>query len=388
MQFAVVLPTFNERENISRILARLSAALHGFTWEAIFVDDDSPDGTAEVIAAHAQSLPNVRLIHRVGRRGLASACIEGMLATDAPFIAVMDADLQHDETILPEMFSRLQQDALDIVVGTRNAAGGSMGRFGPARVLLSRLGRTVSRGVCHCDLSDPMSGFFMVRREYLLEVVHDLQAEGFKVLVDLLAAARRPVRCGEVGFTFGVRRYGKSKLNMLVGLEYVHMIVSKRFGNILPMQRMLSFCAGGLGLLAYLVAMFIATRFCHVYFMAAQLMATAVALAENVLFTNLTLFRHQRLHGARWVQGASYLLLACLLGAGANLIFAHALWRDGIRWYLAGFGGVLLGSTSNLLVSSLFVWPMQTSVPTSMPISIKDPRRTAERLVRNPEISR
>ena len=182
VDFAVVLPTYNERENVPLVIGRLENALQGLTWEAIFVDDDSPDGTADVIAAHVREASNIRLIHRVGRRGLASACIEGMMATQAPFIAVMDTDLQHDERILPQMLAQLRQKPLDIVIGTRNAGGGSMGEFGRKRVLLSQLGQRISHTVCRCELTDPMSGFFMLRRSFLLEVVHDLQGGGFKIL--------------------------------------------------------------------------------------------------------------------------------------------------------------------------------------------------------------
>ena len=134
LDLAVVLPTFNERENIPLVIARLDDALQGLAWEAIFVDDDSPDGTANVVAAHARWDSRIRLVHRIGRRGLSSACIEGMMSTTALAVAVMDADLQHDETILPRMFDRLREDSLDLVIGTRNSDGGSMGEFRPWRV--------------------------------------------------------------------------------------------------------------------------------------------------------------------------------------------------------------------------------------------------------------
>jgi hypothetical protein len=168
VDLAVILPTYNERANVAELISRLDAALAGLCWEAIFVDDDSPDGTGELVHSYAQQDARIRLIERVGRRGLSSACIEGMMATSARFIAVMDADLQHDETVLPAMLARLRQESLDMVVGTRNAGGGSMGQFCASRVLLSRLGQKISQAVCSLRLSDPMSGFFMVRRSRLM----------------------------------------------------------------------------------------------------------------------------------------------------------------------------------------------------------------------------
>ena len=162
LDLAVVLPTYNERDNINEVIARLESALTGLRWEAIFVDDDSPDQTAEVVLASSRRDPRIRLLQRVGRRGLSSACIEGMMATSASCVAVMDADLQHDEKILPLMLARLRAESLDVVVGTRNASGGSMGNFDRSRVWLSRLGERVSHSVSRCQLTDPMSGFFPV----------------------------------------------------------------------------------------------------------------------------------------------------------------------------------------------------------------------------------
>src|SRR5580704_1304875 len=212
---AVVLPTYNEGKNIPEVIARVRSVLEGLSWEMIFVDDDSPDGTAEAVLEYARRDRRIRLVQRVGRRGLSSACIEGMLATSANYIAVMDADQQHDETILPKMLARLREEELDIVVGTRNADGGSMGQFSAKRVLLSRLGRRISKSVCHCELSDPMSGFFLLRRGFLMDVVRRLQGEGFKILVDLLASAERRVRVGEIGYRFRLRKHGESKLDLL-----------------------------------------------------------------------------------------------------------------------------------------------------------------------------
>ncbi len=355
---AVVLPTFNERENISLVLARLTAALQGIPWEAIFVDDDSPDGTADVIATHARCASNIRLLHRVGRRGLASACIEGMLATQAPCIAVMDADLQHDETILPTMLRQLQHQSLDVVVGTRLGEGGSMGAFATRRVLLSRLGKAVSSSVCRCDVTDPMSGFFMLRRSFLLDVVHDLQGGGFKILVDLLASAHRQVHLGEVGYTFRARINGESKLDVVIGIEYLFLIVNKLLGGIIPVALTLYLLVGGVGLITHLTSLLLLMGVYHVPFVAAQLIATFIAMMENFLLNNFITFRDRRLRGARIVPGIIRFILACSFGAWANIIFARALWQADARWYLAGLAGIVLGSVWNLSISSFFTWPI------------------------------
>ncbi len=352
----MILPTYNERENIPLVVARLEEALDGLAWEAIFVDDDSPDGTAEVIRGYALRDARIRLVHRIGRRGLASACIEGILATAAPCIAVMDADLQHDETMLPAMLRKLESERLDVVVGTRNAEGGSMGQFRRERVWLSRLGQRIGSGVCACRLSDPMSGFFLVDRRFLNEVVHTLQNDGFKILVDMLASSARPVRVGEVGYVFRTRCHGESKLDVRVGIEYFFLILNKRLGDVVPVQLAMYLLVGGIGLGTHLALLFALMRFAHFGFLHAQIAATFAAMSENFFLNNRITFRDRRFRGVRVLTGATRFMLACSFGAWANVLFARALLQSGLGWMLAGTAGIVLGSVWNLSVSSMFTW--------------------------------
>src|SRR3974390_1848666 len=171
LELTIVVPTLNEKQNVPVLLERLGSTLRVVEFEVLFVDDDSLDGTSDEIRRIGISNPRVRVLQRVNRRGLASACVEGMMATAAPYIAVMDADLQHDESILPRMLDLLREGNLDLVIGTRNAEGGSMGDFSPWRGRLSNLGRAMSRSISHHELSDPMSGFFMLSASFLKEVV-------------------------------------------------------------------------------------------------------------------------------------------------------------------------------------------------------------------------
>ena len=359
----MVVPTFNERENLPLLLEELRRSLDGLQWEVVFVDDDSLDGTADLAAAYARTDPHVRLLHRIGRRGLASACIEGMLSSQAPLLAVMDADLQHDSAVLPEMVRRLREESQDLVVGTRNAEGGSMGQFSRHRVLLSRCGQRMSHAVCRCKLSDPMSGFFLLRRTFLMEVVRDIRGEGFKILVDILSSARRPVCLAEVGYTFRQRTHGESKLDATVAVEYLFLVLNKLLGDIIPVQLTLFMLVGMLGLVLHLLTLVYLVDGRHIPFLTAQMVATALAMVENFYLNNRITFRDRPLRGRHLLPGILRFLASCSFGAFANYIFARALWQSGVEWLVAGFAGIIIASVWNLSVSSFVTWPARRPAP-------------------------
>ena len=356
LDLAVVVPTFNERENIPLLISALREALGGLRWEIVFVDDDSPDGTAEVIEEIARRDGTVRLLRRVGRRGLSSACIEGALATSAGVIAVMDADLQHDEHVLPPMLARLREEGLDVVVGTRNAQGGSMGEFSTRRRLLSGIGQRISSAVCRCELSDPMSGFFLFRRSFFLEVVPRLHGGGFKILVDMLASSGRPVRLAEVGYQFRGRVHGESKLDLNSGIELLFLITSKLAGDVIPSRFAVFGLVGAVGLVTHMLCLGLLLRGLHWSFNEAQSVAAFVAMTENFFVNNMITYRDRSLHGARLVTGLMTFWLACSFGAWANVSFARSLLQSGMPWIAAGAAGIVLGSVWNYTVSSLFTW--------------------------------
>ncbi len=360
LDLAVVVPTYNEHANIIEFVDRLTTALRGLSWELVFVDDDSPDGTADLIRDLARRDRRIRLVHRIGRRGLASACIEGILATTANAIAVMDADMQHDEAILPQMLRSLRGDSLDLVIGTRNACGGSMGQFSKTRVLLSRLGRKASHTVCRCPISDPMSGFFLVSRNFFSEVVHSLHGIGFKILVDMLSSAGRPVRYAEVGYTFRLRRHGESKLDVNTAIEYVLLVIEKltdKFtGRALPVRFVAFSLVGAAGVATHIACVALLIFGFHWHFIAAQIAATYIAMTENFFLNNLVTWRDRSLNGLRLMSGLASFWLACSFGAWANVVFARALYQYGARWYLACMAGILLSSVWNYSMANLFTW--------------------------------
>lgn len=352
----MIVPTLNERANIEPLLARLETTLGGLRWEAVFVDDDSPDGTWELLQALQRERPHVRALRRVGRRGLASACIEGMLATSAPYLAVIDADMQHDECILPTMLATLRARRLDVVVGTRFAGSGNVGELGRLRRLISRLGRLLSRAVSRADLSDPMSGFFVVDRDFFEETVGRLSPHGFKILLDLFASAPRTVRFAEVPYRFRQRQHGESKLGALVLLDYLMLIGDKLFGRYVPVRFVVFVLFGLLSVLVHLAVLGLCFRGIGMPFSYAQTIALLVAMAVHLNLDNAYTSRNWRLRGLRLLYGHLGFYLICGIGAFANLLLARTLFDLDVPWPLAGTLGALVSAVWNQGVSATLTW--------------------------------
>ncbi len=358
-ELTIVVPTYNERQNLVPFMTNLAAALAGIDYEAIVVDDDSPDSTAAAARSLAQHDRRIRVSQRIGRRGLASAAVEGMLAASSPFLLVMDADLQHDERIIPAMLEKIKREELDVVVATRNAEGGSMGEFPAERVGLSKAGRLLSSLVCRVSISDPMSGFFVVRSEYFHRVVHNLSCVGFKILVDLLASSREPVRVGEVGFRFRNRVYGDSKLDILVGLEYLQLLLHKLTRGMIPVSYLLFGLMGSVGAVCnfLLAALFIYSF--DLSFKSAQLAGALITIAINFLLNNHLTFRYARLRGPRLLQGLVIFYVCCSIGLFAQVTIANGLRAGGMNWPAATLAGIALGSIWNYATGFLFVWQVR-----------------------------
>ena len=358
LDLSIVVPTYNERENISEIVRRLTIVLAGLRWELIFVDDDSPDGTPDIIESYARSDKRIRLIHRLGRRGLSSACIEGIMSTSAPYTAVMDADAQHDENILPAMLHQLRVRSLDVVVGTRNAKGGSMGDFSRRRILLSRIGSWISTTICHCGLTDPMSGYFLVDRSFFLEVAPQLQVSGFKILLDIFSSSKRPPRFAEVGYSFRQRMHGSSKLDTKTATEFLFLVISKATHDVIPPRFVVFSLVGAAGLLTHLACLLVLFGRLHISFTVAQSAAAVLAMTENFFLNNMITYRDRSLRGKRLFAGLLTFWLACSFGAWANVAVAKSLLTSGVSWYIAGSAGIIVGSVWNYSMSSLFTWQM------------------------------
>jgi dolichol-phosphate mannosyltransferase len=355
-ELVIVVPTYRERGNISRLHRALSSALAGQSWEVLFVDDDSDDGSPEELAALAGTDPRVRYLRRVGRRGLASACIEGIRATAAPYVCIMDADLQHDETIIPPMLHALREEGVELAVGSRYVPAGSTGTLPAARVFVSRAATLLSRALSGVRLADPMSGFFMLRRSLFDEVAPRLSGRGFKLLLDVLLSSRRPVACREIPYTMRSRQQAKSKLSVGVAWDLLIMLAHKLLGRLVP-ERFLSFAAVGLsGLFVHVGVLGLLHRAFAVQFLGAQILATLVAMTSNFVLNDLLTYSDRRLRGAQYLRGLLSFYLACAAGAIINVAVANRIFGLGVAWWLAGFSGALCGALWNYAVTAVITW--------------------------------
>lgn len=356
VELTIVVPTFNERDNIEPLVERLERVLAGIEWEAIFVDDDSQDGTAERIRAVARRKPYIRCLQRIGRRGLSTACIEGVLASSAPFVAVMDADLQHDEALLPSMLAALKAEALDIVVGSRYVAGGSLGEWDKSRALISDLAGRLSRLVVKAELRDPMSGFFMLRRPAFEGALRQLSGQGFKILLDLFASSPKSLAFKELPYQFRNRLHGESKLDTLVAWEYILLLLDKLIGHVVPIRFALFAIIGGFGLVVHLAVLGTAYKVFAVDFALAQALATLTAMTSNFFLNNWFTYRDRRLKGWKLLRGLISFYVVCSVGAVGNVGIASYVFHADESWWVAGVVGAVVGAVWNYATSSVFTW--------------------------------
>jgi dolichol-phosphate mannosyltransferase len=355
-ELSIVVPTFNERENIAELIGRLVLCLGERSWEVVFVDDDSPDGTAEVVREHAASDSRVRCLRRIGRRGLSSACVEGMLATSAPYLAVIDADLQHDERLLPQMLDTLKQGDTDIVVGSRYAPGGDIGDWDERRARMSRLAVRLSRLVVPRELTDPMSGFFMMRRSVLEGSVHRLSAIGFKILTDVFASHRQPLRFQELAYRFSMRRAGVSKLDSVTAWDYVMLLLDKTIGHWIPVRFLAFSIVGAVGVAVHFAVLGLVFYGLQRGFVLGQAIATLSAMTFNYAVNNVLTYRDMRLRGRRWLRGWASFVLACSIGGFANLGVASTVYGLGRGWFPAAIAGIMVGAVWNYAVTMMLTW--------------------------------
>jgi dolichol-phosphate mannosyltransferase len=354
---AIIVPTFNERENVIPLLEKIEEALPDVGWEVVFVDDDSKDDTAAAIIERCRIDPRVRIVQRIGRRGLSSAVVEGILSTWTPYVAVIDADMQHDERLLKQMLKSLRSGEADLVVGTRYSGDGGVGDWDLRRQTISWVATRLSTFVVRANLSDPMSGFFMIRRDAFEASLRQLSQQGYKILLDIVASSPKPLRIKEFSYVFRTRQHGESKLDALVSLEYLMLLLDKMFGRWVPARFILFMAIGGLGVFIHMAVLTVLLKAMGVGFVVAQSSAALIAMTFNFFLNNALTYRDKRLKGF-WplLGGLSSFYLVCSLGAVSNVGIANFLFSHSYSWWISGIGGIIVGAVWNYAASSVFTW--------------------------------
>ena len=354
----IVVPTYNEKLNVRPLVSLLDKALVDINWEVVFVDDDSPDGTADEVRELAITRLDVRVIHRIGRRGLSGACIEGILSSAAPYVAVMDGDLQHDETVLISMIASFNTDPeLNLVIGSRNVEGGSSGNgLSGIRSFGSDMATVMARKLLKIQVQDPMSGFFMIKLESFREVVGELQRQGFKILTDLLSASRGSWKIKEIPFVFKERQYGQSKMDSAVTLEYFGLILARLTGGAISIRFVLFLFVGLTGILVQLLMVGIFLNVMFLSFFCSQILAVILAMTSNFFLNNILTYRDQSLSGKYILFGLLSFYFVCSLGAVANVAVANLVYNFVPLWILASFSGSVISSLWNFMSSKWLTW--------------------------------
>ncbi|MBS0965216.1 glycosyltransferase [Acetobacter okinawensis] len=353
---SIIVPCYNEVANVAPLVAMLEKALEGRRWEVIFVDDNSPDKTTDAVRALARQKAYVRGICRIGRRGLSTAVIEGALSSSAQIVAVMDGDLQHDESRLIALIDAVGSGACDIAVGSRHVEGGSNEGLANAwRHALSDGGIWLAQRFLPVRLSDPMSGFFALRQQTFEAIAPRLSGAGFKILLDLLLSSKQPLKVQEIACGFRPRVAGESKLDTLVMIQFAALLLEKFSRGLVPL-RFVAFCLVGLaGVVANLGVMHLVRLFWG-SFSTAQAIGTIAAMGVNFYLDNNFTYRDRRLHGRRCVWGLLVFMLVCSVGALADVGVAHMMYAQSYRINEASLAGAVLAVVWNYTMSSTIIW--------------------------------
>lgn len=359
--FSVVIPTFKERDNIVEIVQRLNAALSGISWEVIFVDDASPDGTADRVRELARSDQRVRLISRHNRRGLSSAVVEGILAASADVVAVMDGDLQHDETVLTDMFEIVTSGEAEIVSASRFLLkDGADGLSSQSRLAISNSGIRLANVLFGMRMTDPLTGFFVLNRDVALKALPELSEIGFKILMDIVVSVPNRPTIKEVPFRFRERIHGESKLDKRVMFDFFLFFLEKKVSPIIPLPaRFLSFALiNSIGILVHLAVFLPTFTTGALSFVSAQLIATLVSMAFNYTVNNEVTYSDRKLVGRRFFMGFVVFAILCSVGVFANVSVASVLHRDfpAMIAFLPAIAGALVTVVWNYVATNIFVW--------------------------------
>lgn len=356
VEVSVILPTYNEAANISLIIPRLEAVLGSFAYEILVMDDNSPDGTYELAERLAAANPHVRAVRRISNRGLSQAVSEGFSIAKGQCMLVMDADMQHDETVIPEFIRRFREGA-ELVVGTRKALGGGIENWSYLRRFISWGATRVAAIFLPRMCSDPMSGFFAIHRSLYNRIAPQINPRGFKILLEILA--RSPgAPIAEVGYTFRPRQHGESKLTASIALAYLVALYDLRFGKLLPLRFVKYALVGFSGIFINALGFWLARHSLGMRDSQALILAILASIASNFFLNNLFTFSDRKLTGVGAIlRGYLKYNFVCLGGAFINYAITMNLRNEfAINIDAANLLGVAVATLWNYFINLNLTW--------------------------------
>jgi len=369
LRLSLIICTLDEHEAIGGVLDAVSADLADIPHEIIVVDDSIDDRTAQVVEERARRQRAVRLIRRPGTGGLASAAIAGWDAARGQALAIMDGDGQHDPRLIGRMLRRLDETGVEMVVASRYLDSAESGLRG-YRHLLSRAGVGLSGGLLGLGLADPLSGCFLMRRDWYEAVRPRLSGVGFKILVDVAASHHRRPSTAQIPTALLARTGGESKLDLRVIVDLAALLVEKRTCGAVPARTSLFLLVGATGLAAHL-ALLALSRLADLPFWLGQTCAILAAMTWNFGLNNSLTFRERRLRGPALARGLLSFYAGCLFGALVSELAGAGLNAAGAPWALAGLAGAVLGAAWNYQAAKRFTWraatPSKAADPAAAP---------------------
>jgi len=353
LDVSIIIPTLNERENLPVLIGKLQEAMEGRRYELVIVDDDSEDGTWQVAEEFSQRYGNIRVIRRINRKGLSSAITEGFLLGKGKYVAVLDADLQHDHALIGAMLEEIGD--CDLVIGSRYMNQKSVPGWDSWRSRLSRAGTMMAQKLLKQKISDPMSGFFMIRRKIIQEIAPQLFDQGYKILFDILIS-RPDLKIKELPYDFKARLYGTSKLTAAVMFDFADLLISRAIPSRFNFQFIRYGVVGASGVVIHLLTLYLLHAVIGLQYPVSLAFAIETAMVSNYILNNQWTFKEHRFFGLQWWKGLFNYNLACLLGSAFNLGIGWYLVDKGIPWFYASVLGIWVGTSWNYLSNRFFTW--------------------------------
>lgn len=366
-KLTIIIPTYNERDNIVPLVFEVAQALQGIDWAIFFVDDNSNDGTITQLESIANTNDRVDGVIRKGIRGLSGAVLTGLMYARSPYIAVMDADLQHDPKLIKRMLAGLESDSyIQVAVASRYTQSTKISGLNTSRLIGSIILTYVARIIISKKLTDPMSGFFITRRSTFSQLAPHLSHNGYKIMLDLVSGLPDKNAILEFPLIFRSRHTGQSKMDFRVLWELLLIFIQRSIKNLLP-RRFLSFSLIGLvGLSIHMLALLILFALLEINFSLSQIAATAIAMLNNFLLNNYLTYQNSSLHGRKLVLGYLKFVLICTLGGLISYTIANHLLGQGMYWAISGCIGAIAAACWNYSLSKFFTW--HPTVPQIVPI--------------------